>query len=72
MNKCYDGIYQKNVDTLKPKVEFLNKLSGNFMKMIGLYNPKIVEASKNLFEIYNILIDNLEKQAQHLQEPIFR
>lgn len=72
MDKCYDRVYLKNVDTLKPKVDFLNKLQQTFLRLIGLNNPKIIEPIKNLFDIYNILIDNLEKQAPYLDELIFK
>lgn len=72
MDKCYDGIYAKNVDTLKPKIEFLNKMSGTYMKIVSHVAPKVSEPIRNILELYNILIDNIEKQAEHLQEPIFR
>jgi hypothetical protein len=61
MEKCYNGIYQKNIDTLKPKVEFLNKITETFFKLIGHISPKIADASRNILEVYNILIDNIEK-----------
>jgi hypothetical protein len=34
MDNCYDGIYDKNIDTLKPKVEFINKLVGSYFKLV--------------------------------------
>ena len=44
MDKCYDGVYTKNIDTLKPKVEFLKKITQNFIKLIGYNSPKISES----------------------------
>lgn len=61
MDKCYDGVYQKNVDTLRPKIDFLNRMNSNFCKTIGHLHPKLAEATKNLFELYNIVLDNVDK-----------
>lgn len=72
MDKCYDGIYTKNLDTLKPKVDFLNKISQTFIKLVTLNSPKLTEGQKNIMELYNILLENIEKQADHLLQPIFR
>lgn len=72
MDKCYDGVYQKNIDTLKPKVEFLKKISGTFLKLLAYNSPKISEGQKNVMELFYILLDNIEKQADHLFSPIFR
>ena len=72
MDKCYDRVYVKNIDTLKPKVDFLAKITSNFIKLLNYNSPKISESQKNVMELYNILLDNIDKQAEHLYEPIFR
>ena len=72
MEKCYDGVYVKNIDTLKPKVDFLKKITQTFMKLIALNSSKVSEAQKGVMELYDILLDNIEKQADHLQTPIFK
>lgn len=61
MDKCYDGVYAKNIDTLKPKVDFLKKIAHTFIKLVTLNSPKISDGQKNVMELYNILLDNIEK-----------
>lgn len=48
MDKCYEGIYVKNIDTLKPKVDYMNKLAAQYFKVIGVQYPNVANATKNL------------------------
>jgi len=70
INKCIKGEISKNVETFQEKLEFLQELFGVYNNFIREKQPRIAAANDNVFNMLYVLIDNLKRQAPHLQaEP---
>jgi hypothetical protein len=72
MEKCYDGLYQKNVDTFHVKKEFMQNLCTNYTEFLKERFPRVSDSVNNLFEMLFIFLDNVEKQAKFLDKSIFK
>lgn len=72
MEKCYDGVYQKNVDTFYVKREYMRGLSDLFVTFLKENFPRISDCTGNMFDLLFIFNDNLEKQAKFLERSIFK
>ncbi len=72
MDKCYDGVYLRNIDTYYPKKQYLKELTNHFQNFLKELNPKIASATKNIIDILFIFNENLVQQAKHLDRNIFR
>ena len=61
MEKCYDGVYERNIDTLYPKRDFLRTLVGRFLKFISLKHRTVAKCTESLFRLFFVFNENLEK-----------
>ena len=72
MEKCYDGVYQKNRDTFFVKRDYMKNLSDLYVTFLKENFPRISDSTKNILDLFFILNDNVEKQANYLDKNIFR
>lgn len=59
--KCYDGEFVTNADTLKPKVEYLKEIVKLYDQVMRELNPKMADSAKSLIDILFIMIETIEK-----------